>query len=69
MRKAVTFLQSCHQLTVGKSDVTPSIVNDVSGNVSRHFLHFLTNNLTGFCIKDSERRLAQTVVFLVTVWL
>jgi DNA polymerase III delta prime subunit len=47
MRKAVTFLQSCHQLTVGKSDVTPSIVNDVSGNVSRHFLHYIANELIG----------------------
>jgi replication factor C subunit 2/4 len=35
MRKAVTFLQSCHQLTTGKKAVviTPEMVLDVSGEI------------------------------------
>jgi replication factor C subunit 2/4 len=33
MRKAVTFLQSCHQLTLGKRLITAEIVTDVSGDV------------------------------------
>lgn len=34
MRKAVTFLQSCHQLAGTKGVITPDIVYDVSGRVS-----------------------------------
>lgn len=33
MRKAVTFLQSGHQLTGGKKPITPEIVLDVSGDI------------------------------------
>jgi replication factor C subunit 2/4 len=32
MRKSVTFLQSCHQLTFGTS-ITPELVIDISGKV------------------------------------
>lgn len=34
MRKAVTLLQSCHQLTQGKREITPEMVIDVTGEVS-----------------------------------
>lgn len=38
MRKAVTYLQSSHQLTQGKKVITPEIVADVSGAVRISFL-------------------------------
>lgn len=34
MRKAVTFLQSCHELSFGQAVITPAMVIDVSGKVS-----------------------------------
>lgn len=34
MRKAVTFLQSAHQLSAGESEISAAVVTDLSGLVS-----------------------------------
>lgn len=34
MRKAVTFLQSAHQLSTGQNCISPDVVIDISGLVS-----------------------------------
>ena len=39
MRKAVTFLQSCHQLAGSKGNITSDIVYDVSGKVNIYDHH------------------------------
>jgi replication factor C subunit 2/4 len=40
MRKAVTFLQSAHQLSGGQARIPPEIVVDISGQVHSLFDHF-----------------------------
>jgi len=41
MRKAVTFLQSSHQLSGGQSTIPPETVIDISGQVPAHVLDHL----------------------------
>ena len=41
MRKAVTFLQSAHQLSAGQAAITPEIVIDISGQVKIFYVFVL----------------------------
>lgn len=63
MRKAVTFLQSCHQLTNGKASISPAMVVDVSGKVPHDVMENFWKVVYEYSF-DNVKTAVQDIVYL-----
>jgi replication factor C subunit 2/4 len=62
MRKSVTFLQSCHQLTFGNGAISPEMVIDVSGKVPTNIMAQLWTAAAGFSF-EALQVVVQDIVY------